>query len=413
MWLTCSGSLIPNLLADDQTTYEAAEGTVAHWVAEQWLRTGKRPKHLVGKVRHVEGWDIEIDDEMLAFVGDYVAWCQELEEDAVEFLIETRVDFSDLTPIPNQGGTSDCIILIRKRNGKYKLIVRDLKYGKGVRVVAEENTQGMIYGYGSWKIFRQKYDIDEIEIGICHPRLDDGTTYFTITVDRLLEFTEYVKERAHAAWQFDAPRTPSDGGCQWCKVRATCPALYLHIAEVTSDVFDDDQDYDADEQDKANERLEDDLGPEPFKFVNPHKLSTASLAKILRYRKVTEKFFSDVEAELLDRAISREQDIPGWKIVRGRANRKWPDSETEVYLKLKKLGLRDGHIYEQTIISPAEAEKRLHAKCGLTKDAAAKLVNSLAIKPPGGKSLVRTIDKRDALPSDGSVFDDDIDEDEL
>lgn len=414
MWLTCSGSLIPNVLTDDNGSREAAEGTMAHSLAEQWLRTGKRPRHMIGEVVTVDGWDITVDDEMLAYVGDYVEWCQEIEEDAVEFLIETRVDISDLTPIPNQGGTSDCIAVLPKKNGKHKLIVRDLKYGKGVRVVAEENTQGMIYAYGAWKEIRDRYDIDEIEIGICHPRLRDGTTTYTISLDELLTWTEYAKERAHAAWQFDAPRTPSDAGCQWCKIKGTCPALYKHLSEVTSGVFDDDDDdpeYGPEDMDAAAEELEDDLGGPAFRPINPRRMNTAALAKILRYRKVMDQLFNAIEDELLDRAISREEMIPGWKIVEGRTNRKWPDDEIEVYKTLKKQGLKDNSIYDQVIVSPAQAEAKLHAKAGLSKDAAAKLVNSLAYKPPGNKSLVRTSDKREALPSDGSVFDDDEDVD--
>jgi hypothetical protein len=140
MWLTCSGSLIPNVLADDETSVEAAEGTVAHDVAREWLQTGKRPHHRIGTVDTVDGHDIEIDDEMLAYVGDYVTMVQELETDAVEFLTETRVDFSNLTPIPDQGGTADNIAIVQiispGPEPEYEIVVTDLKYGKGVRVIA-------------------------------------------------------------------------------------------------------------------------------------------------------------------------------------------------------------------------------------------------------------------------------------
>lgn len=407
MWLTCSGSLIPNILAGDSAGKEAAEGSVAHAVAELWLKTGKRPKHLIGEIREQDGYDIEITEEMLAYCGDYVEWCQELEDDAVWFQVETKVDISDLTPIPNQRGTSDLIALLpTKRHGEWKLYVRDLKYGKGVRVNAEENTQGMLYAYGSYKLLRHEFNIVEIEIGICHPRLKDGTTTYTITPEKLIEWTHWVKERAYAAWQFNAPRTPSDAGCQWCKVKATCPALYRRTQEVTSDAFADDDEFDDEELREAADEAADMLGDEPFRPHDPAKLSTEALARILRYRKTIEDFLGAVEAELLERAISREEDIPGWKIVEGRANRKWGD-EVAVYRKLRAMGLRDGAIYDQAIISPAEAEKRLHSKAGLSKEAAAKIVNSVAVKPRGAKSLVRTSDKRNALPKDGDAFKDD------
>lgn len=411
MWLTCSGSLIPNLLAQDDCSEEAAEGTVAHHVAEHWLSSGKRPKHMVGEIMHVDGWDIEITDEMLAYVGDYVAWCQEVEDEAEEFLVETRVDLSDLTPIPDQGGTSDFIAIVKIGKNKYRLVVRDLKYGKGVRVVAQDNTQGMLYAYGSYKIYRDRFNIVEIEIGICHPRLSDGTTTMMMTPAELLEFADYARERAHAAWQFDAPRTPSDAGCQWCRVKGTCPALYQHLAEVTSGAFEDDdpfeREYDADDMRDTNEDLNDDLGAEPFRPVNPQQMSTKALARILRYRKVAEQLFTAIEAELLDRAISREEEIPGWKLVRGRTIRRWPEDEIAVYRRLRSWGLSDAAIFDQSILSPAQAEAKLHAKAGLSKDAAAKLVNSLAFKPLGSKSLVRTSDSREALASDADAFLDD------
>lgn len=420
MWLTCSGSLIPNILAHDDCSGEAAEGTVAHSVAEEWLSSGKRPKHMLGETIHCQGWDILVDDDMMGYVSDYVEWCQELEDDAIQFMVETRVDLSDLMPIPDQGGTSDLIALTRKsfsasHKAPHKLYVRDLKYGKGVRVVAEDNTQGMLYAYGSWKILKDKYNIDEIEIGICHPRLSDGTTTFTITPEQLQEFADWVKVRAADAWNFDAARTPSDGGCQWCKVKGTCPAAYQELAEVTSGAFDDDDEfvprtYKRETMDKTNENLEDDFGPEPFHPVNPQQLSTKALAKVLRYRKLSDQFFNAVEAELLERAISFEQEIPGWKLVEGRSNRKWPENEAHVYLKLKRLGLTDGAIYNQTMISPAQAEDKIKLKTSLKKADAAKLVNAIAVRPPGGKSLVRSSDKREALTSDSEAF---LDDDEF
>lgn len=413
MWLTCSGSLIPNLLAEDSSSPEAAEGTVAHGLAEEWLRSGVKPSAQVGFFEIVDEHEIEITDEMLAYVGDYVDYVEELREDSVEFLIETRVYFSDLTPIPKQGGTADSIAIV-EIDGGYELVVTDLKYGKGVRVIAEGNSQGMIYAYGALILFGKKYNILRVRIRICHPRLEGGITETTVSVEELLDFAAYVKVRAHAAWDIDAPRTPSEDGCLWCKVQATCAARKAWLAEVTSGVFDDEDDdeprtYTNAEQRAVTVELEDDLGPAPFRFADPVRLSTKAMARILKYRKGAEKFFAQIEEELLKRAQSREEDIPGWKIVDGRANRRWPEQDVPVYLTLKSYGLTDEAIYEEDIISPATAEKKLHAKAGLSKEEAAKVVNSLAIKPQGSRSLVRVTDVRKAAISSGDAFADDDD----
>jgi hypothetical protein len=415
MWLTCSGSLIPNVLSHDSAGEEAAEGTVAHSVAERWLTSGERPEHLIGTVETVDGWDIEITEEMMAYVGDYVDYVEELRDQAVEFQTETRVDFSNLTPIPDQGGTADNIAIVEidesdNTEKEYEIVVTDLKYGKGVRVIAEGNSQGKLYAYGSYRIYRNRYNIVRICIRICHPRLEGGITETTLTVDELKDFARYVKGRAGDAWQFDAPRTASEDGCQWCKVKGTCPALYQHIAEVTSGAFDDDDEFiprSREVQVLANEKLEDDLGDAPFAFIDPAALSTTALAKILRYRKVTEQFFANVEETLLERAISLEENVPGWKVVQGRTRRKWPDDEIAVYKFLKQQGLKDGAIYDQVIVSPAQAEERLHAKTGLSKKEAKAIVDSLAFKPPGPKSLARESDNRSALASDADAFLDD------
>ncbi|HLP69144.1 MAG TPA: DUF2800 domain-containing protein [Rhizobium sp.] len=423
MWLTCSGSLIPNILADDDAGKEAAEGAVAHHVGETWLKHGRKAaRKLIGTEMTVDGWTFTIDEEMLGFVAHYVQWCREIEEEAVEALTETRVDFSDLTPIPNQKGTADHIAIVeiddelfnRQGDRAYEIVVTDLKYGKGVRVYAEGNTQAQIYAYGAWRIYRKSYNIQRVRIRIAHPRLTDGFSEWVISIGELLDFAlNTVKPRAHAAWRFNAPRTASEEGCLWCKIKQTCPAAYKLAAEVTSGVFDDDDDEDMTvstrEMAEISEAVEDDFGDAPFNPGDPSKLSTKALAKILRHRSFVEKFFGAVEAELMERAIAYEEDIPGWKLVEGRTQRRWPDDDVFVYRKLKKLGLKDGAIFVESMISPAQAETKLVAKAGLSKDAAAKIVNTLAIKPPGPKSLVRVSDKRAALPSDGSVFDDDED----
>ena len=168
MWLYCAGSLIPNLLAEDTAGEDAAYGTVAHGVAERWLKTGVKPVDLIGTVEKVdEGhavFEIEITHSMLEYVQEYVDWSVFLPGD---HYVEQRVDFSRLTPIPKQGGTADHIAC-----EPGALTITDLKMGKGVQVFAKGNTQARLYALGAFYRWDEQYHFQRIVIRIAQPRLN-------------------------------------------------------------------------------------------------------------------------------------------------------------------------------------------------------------------------------------------------
>ena len=105
--------------------------------------------------------------------------------------IEKRVDFSQY--VPDGFGTADCILLSGNT-----LHVVDLKYGKGVPVSAEENPQMMLYALGAYQAYSFLYDIRNIHLVIVQPRLD-SITEWECSLEELLEFAEYVKDRAKLA----------------------------------------------------------------------------------------------------------------------------------------------------------------------------------------------------------------------
>lgn len=418
MTMTCGESLVLNVLADDVQTYEAAEGTVAHSLGEEWVKSGERPDQWIGFVETVNGFDVEITEEMLSFVEDYYDLCMAVAEDSEEYFAEAYTDISHLTPIPDQGGTCDFLGL---RWQKATLI--DLKYGKDPVFAyypdeEKANKQLSVYASGVFREWDWLYNFQEIEIIICQPRLPGGTTVHTISRAELLAFEEEARSAWLRSWRPNSGRTPSIKGCRWCKVRAKCPALYLFMAEDTQDVFDNHDEianlpvvvktFTADEMRGANDIILDDMAISPFpKLVPPAELSTAALAKLLRYRKLMETFFNAAASELLTRAISNEEEIPWWKIVESRTLRKTVDDEQWVVEQLLAKGLNKSDLYTRKLASPAQLEKLLHAKLKMKlADAKRWLEDSgLTVKPPGQKTLVATSDNRKALPKDGDVFD--------
>lgn len=422
MTMTCAESLVLNALAEDVQTFEAAEGTVAHSCAEGWLKSGERPDHWIGYVEEVRGWEIEITEEMLGFVQDFIDECDP--EGWDETWAEKHVDVSHLTPIPKQGGTGDFIAV---KPGKGKVV--DLKYGKDpvFAFYADTGVNKQLASYASG-IFRELdwlYGFQEIEIVIVQPRLPGGTTRYTISRAELLEFEKKAKAAWARSWLPERTRTPSIKGCRWCKVRQTCPALYLFMSQSLNDTtvnYDEedgiiDAEFTEVEMEEANALILDEFSPSPFpKLPKPAELSTAALAKLLRYRKLMETFFNALAEELLDRGVSKEEDIPWWKIVESRTLRRYVDDEEWIIEQLVGKGLKKSDLYESKLLSPAKVERLLHTKLKMKlADAKRWLEESgMTVKPPGRKTLAAMSDPREALPKDGDFFCDyDAEEDDI
>ena len=418
MTTTCPESLVINALAEDDTNIDSATGTVAHRLAEKWLKTGKRPTRWIGRTRTVKDFEIDIDEEMMEFVGEFVRLCQELAAVSEESFTERQVDISDLTPIPDQGGTLDFGGM-----GPGWLKIIDLKYGKepvlAFDPVAETiNKQLGIYAWGVFLEFDWLYNFQKITLGIHHPRLPSGYTEVTITREELIAFADMIRAKWAHNWANPKGRVPSIKGCRWCAARATCPALYIFMSQDMDDVFrnhDDDDIIEGEwEEVISEERMQganalilDEFEPSPFpKLPKPVELSTKAMEKLLRYRKFMENFFNAVAAELLERAISDEEDLTWWKIVQSRSNRKMVDDEDYIIEALEQIGLKRKDMFKTVMLSPAELERKLHTKLKITlAEAKRRLAGAdVTVQPPGQKTLAAKSDRRKALPKDGDVF---------
>lgn len=387
MWLGCAGSLIPNLFAPDESGEDAAYGSVGHMVGETWLKEGKRPKHLLGKTFWVDGegfgFFITVDEVMMDYVKRYVDWVKNLPGD---HFVETRVDFSELTPIPNQGGTADHVACTYQR-----MVITDLKLGKGVRVYAEKNSQALLYALGFFYAWDWLYDFQEFVIRIAQPRLD---VFEEWVVDRayLLEFAEFVKARAAAAWVQNAPRTPSDDACQWCRVQATCGPRIKQLFDASEGVFTSlGREIEVSEVDEFREKLK---GEWKFAPMSPYDLSTEELERIYQMSNSVKRVFEKVSEELFKRAQGG-QPLKQWKMVEGRSFRAFRNVK-QAGAKLIELGCKEEEVFVTELVSPAAAEELLK-KAGHSSKDIPELLKGLVIKPPGKATLAPMSDKRAAI----------------
>lgn len=356
-WLSCTGSVKAEQAFPSSTTSYAAEGTTAHALAELCLTTNTPTSNYIGQT--LEGYIV--DEDMAEHIAAYCAYVKSY---SGVHLYEHR--FSLAKWIPDSFGTSDAVV-IDEANKTAHII--DLKYGKGVSVEAEQNTQAMLYALGVIDDLGFMYEFDTVVIHIYQPRIKNYSSWQTST-KYLLEWVEWAKQRAKEALQDDAPRTPSDKACQWCKAKATCKALLDHTHNVLMNDFDE------------------------LDNIKPDTLTDRELKVILDNAKLIKSWLDAVESHVFDK-LNNGQDFDGYKLVEGRSTRAWLNEDTAAQVLLKS-GLEPDTLYTKKIISPAQAEKVLK------KDK--ELFASLVTKSAGKPTLVPSCDKRIAL-NDANVFD--------
>jgi len=217
-WALCTGSRKAEEGLPDTTSPAAAEGTEAHTLASETLIHGDKL---------LDRYD---DQEMAENVRQYIDYCRQVGAHADTTMIEHRLDYSDW--VPGGFGTADFISI---DDGVANIV--DLKYGFN-RVSAKDNLQGICYALGVVADFNFIYNIDTVTFTIVQPRLDHIDEW-SISVSELLKRGEWLVQRAEEAMTDDAPRTPGESQCRFCKAKATCSALQKLTADTLMVEFDD------------------------------------------------------------------------------------------------------------------------------------------------------------------------------
>ena len=192
--------------------------------------------------------------------------------------LETRIDFSAW--VKDCFGTSDCIILADDI-----LEIIDFKYGKGVRVDAENNPQMQLYALGAYEKYKTLYDINQVRMTIFQPRLSPTPVEFIIPVTGLLDWAEnVVKPAAKLAYAGKGDFSPSEETCRFCRAKAQCRAR----AEKNLSLFDE--------------------APDAL------LLSTQEAGDLLQKADDMRAWLADLEKLVFETLISGET-VPGWTLV--------------------------------------------------------------------------------------------------
>ena len=344
-WMTCTPSArLEATMANKDTAY-TREGTIAHAMAESMLL------HLLsidaeavpdyadfmlsgGEVRIMH----QINDcneekldwkEMAETV--YEHYCRlvyeaylgaKLEDPDAVLLVESKLQLAEF--IPEGFGSSDAVLIYGDT-----LEVFDLKYGKGVKVEAEENAQMMCYALGAYLGPGELYEINNVRMTIIQPRLRHESSWGMHVID-LMQWAELeLKPAARLAFEGKGEQTPGEH-CRFCKVAAKCKALANYTLGVTEDK------------------------------TEPGLMSLEEIAKLLPHFATIKSWINSVEEFALEAALEGDT-IPGFKVVEGRSVRKISNA-AEAIQRLEGAG-----IPAENYLKPAELKTITDLEKTLTK----------------------------------------------
>jgi len=186
-WLSCPPSARLEQRFPDKAGEAAREGTHAHALAEALLRRwlgelcDEDAEALLGSLRDNPLYTKEMGEH----VEEYVDLCiEKINEAHGTALVEERLDFSRW--VKHGFGTGDMVII-----GNDVLEIVDLKYGKGVPVSAEGNTQMQLYALGAIEQYDCIYDFDHVRMSIFQPR-NGGLSTQLMSIGDLLAWGEQI-----------------------------------------------------------------------------------------------------------------------------------------------------------------------------------------------------------------------------
>jgi hypothetical protein len=279
----------------------------------------------------VDPWEDAIGDvkanafyskEMLEYVKEYTDFCLAIEGKA---FVEHRFALEPFVPLGF--GTSDCTVINCQTK---RLTVVDLKYGKGVRVQATGNKQGMLYALGALRDLDVDNDIEVIEICIHQPRAG-GLSRWELTVDELLDWANNeVVPKAKLAIAGQGEFKAGEH-CKFCNAKTVCRAYYKLFEGVLN-----------------------------LRKKDPRELTDEEIAAILLQAKPIETWLKAVQSDML-KAAKDGILLPGFKLVPGRGSRVYK-SEDVVIETLIAEGFTQDKIFNSKIRSITDLEKELGKK---------------------------------------------------
>jgi len=339
-WGECPGSVAASEGIPNESSIYAEEGTLAHdWAA--FLLTGKNKPQK------------ELTDEMADAINVYAVHIGELRARNPSFeSVEQRLDLSEYHPA--LFGTADYVAYFADTK---TLHVVDYKHGRGIPVEVLGSRQLRYYGLGA--LHMNKFPIECVTLTIVQPRCyhpDGPVRSWVLDAVDMLDFAADLIDDARKTEDPNAPLVPGDH-CRFCPAQPTCKAIESQA-----------------------------LVSAQASFTNVERFDPRKLAETLTLIPRIKAWCESVN-EFAHQQASLGHEIPGFKLVDKRANRRWADGVSandlaEVFAKPVK------NFYgEPKLLSPAQVEKIIPKEDK-------KRLEPFTVKESSGKTLVPVADDR-------------------
>ena len=358
-WLNCTASPLLEAKVPNVDTDFTKVGTLAHACCSFKLKSllslplGAEGEEMTELRDYYTGEMDEHTETYVNIILDKLGDAKKSTKDA-QLLVETRLDFSKY--IPDSYGTADAIIIA---DGLMEVI--DFKYGKGVAVDANENSQMMIYALGAYEAFSFEYNIKRVRMTIVQPRLANLSEYELDTKDLLLWAETVLTPKSKEAASGKGQQKAGDW-CRFCRVKATCKAMAA-------------------------------LAEDTCKDTDPKLLTPEEIAvNILPRMDAIKSWLTSVEEYTLQQALDGTR-YPGYKLVEGRSVRKIADADAML------KALTDSGCKEEDVMRAPELRTLTDLEKLVGKKKLADIGGELIVKPAGKPTLVPESDKRPALNS--------------
>lgn len=311
-WLNCTPSARLAENAENKSSVYAEEGTLFHEICEyclaQWNAGVWEPDPFGEELPELKDDHLMhplFKQEMFRHARNYCDFVMnenynlEKSDGACKMLLEEKVDISEYAP--DCFGSVDCQLV-----GRDTLEVIDLKYGEGVKVYAERNTQMMLYALGALK---GKPSIKSIRLVIAQVRLNHFDVW-EISANDLLQWADKVlKPTAKKAFAGKGEQKVGDW-CGFCPVKAQCRKQY----EAVVNDFD--------------------------KYEYPELLTEDEICDLIEKIDKYKGWLESVNKFVYDEAL-RGHKWKGYKLVAGRSSRVITDEEAIRQDLLTKKYLED------------------------------------------------------------------------